>query len=36
MQKHFWYVSSFEHIVFVINEKYFQKIVTIQTIMFHL
>jgi hypothetical protein len=26
MQKYFWFVSSFEHIKFAINEKYFYKI----------
>jgi hypothetical protein len=25
MQKHFWFVLSFEHVNFVINEKYSQK-----------
>jgi hypothetical protein len=25
MKKHFWFVSSFEHINFAINEKIFQK-----------
>ncbi len=26
MQKHFLFVSSFEHIIFAINQKYFKKI----------
>jgi len=25
MWKHFWFVSNFEHIIFAMNEKYFQK-----------
>jgi len=25
MQKHFWFVSNFEHVNFVNNEKHFQK-----------
>jgi hypothetical protein len=33
MQKHFKFVSNFEHIDFVINGKYSKKIMTIQTIM---
>jgi hypothetical protein len=33
MQKHFWFVSNFEHVNFTINWKYFKKIMTIQTIM---
>jgi hypothetical protein len=36
MQKHFWIVSSCEHVNFAINGKYSKKIMTIQTIMFHL
>jgi len=26
MQKHFWFVLSFEHVNFTINEKYFKNI----------
>jgi hypothetical protein len=26
MQKHFWFVSSFEHVNFAVNRKYFKKI----------
>jgi len=36
MQKLFWFVSNFEHVKFAISENIPQKIVTIQTIMFHL
>jgi hypothetical protein len=36
MQKHFLFMSSFEHVKFTINEKYSKKIMIIQTIMFHL
>jgi hypothetical protein len=36
MQKHFLFVSSFEHVKFVINGKYSKKNMTIQTIMFPL
>jgi len=32
----FCFVSRFEHVNFAINEKYSKKIMTIQTIMFHL
>jgi hypothetical protein len=24
MQKHFWFMSNFEHVNFAINEKYFK------------
>ncbi len=36
MQKHFLFLSSFEHVNFSINEKYSKKIMIIQNIMFHL
>jgi hypothetical protein len=34
MQKHFLFVSSFEHINFAINEKIPKALMTIQTTMF--
>ncbi len=36
MQKHFWFMSSFEHVNFAIDGKYSKNIITIQTIMLHL
>jgi len=36
MQIFYLFISSFEHLNFAINEKYLKKIVTIQTIMFHM
>jgi hypothetical protein len=33
VQKHNWFVLSFKHVKFTINEKYSKKIMTIQTIM---
>jgi len=36
MQKHFWFVSNFEHVNFAIKEKYSKKIMTIQIIMLQL
>jgi len=36
MQKHFLFVSSFEHVNFAINRKYSKNIMRIQTIMFPL
>ncbi len=36
MQKHFLFVSSFEHVNFEINEKYSKKNIIIQNIMFPL
>ncbi len=34
MQKHFWFVSSFEHVNFASNKKYSKKILTIQVLCF--
>jgi hypothetical protein len=36
MQKHFWFVSNFEHVNFPINENIPKKIMTIQIIVLHL
>jgi hypothetical protein len=36
MQKHFWFMSSFEHVDFAINGKYSKNIMIIQIIMLHL
>jgi hypothetical protein len=36
MQKHSWFVSSFEHVNFAINGKYSKIIMTILTIMLSL
>jgi len=35
MQKHFWFILNFEHVNFVINEKYSINFITIQIIMLH-